>query len=164
MTAVTRPGRLPSVRRGDAPRGPRWARPIIHLVIVLFMIVWFTPIVGILATAIRTQADTAATGWWRLFVDPLITMFNFQQAFSIIGVGQSIGTSLAISVPVTVLTTLISVIGAYALTRMRFAGRTALSLLLVAMLVVPPQVTLVPMLQFFNAVGLSGSVPAIWIY
>ena len=150
--------------RAWRPRGPRWLRPLLHIVVVLFMIIWFTPILALFVSSIRTQSDNATTGWWNAFVNPLFTGFNYQQAMSIIGVGDSIGTSLAIAIPVTVLTTVISALGAYSLTRMSFAGRTSLSLLLVAMLVVPPQVTLVPMLKFFNLVGLSGSVPAIWIY
>jgi alpha-glucoside transport system permease protein len=63
-----------------------------------------------------------------------------------------------------VLTTTISVMGAFALTRMRFAGRTVLSLILVALLVTPPQITLVPLLRVYAAVGLSGTVPGIWLY
>lgn len=71
---------------------------------------------------------------------------------------------VAISIPVTVMTTLLSAIGAFALTRMRFAGRTVLSLILVRLRVIPPQVTLGPMLKFFGAVGLQGTVPSVWIY
>lgn len=142
----------------------RWLRPIVHLIVVLFMVIWFTPILALFVSSIRTQTDNASSGWWVAFMKPLFTGFNYQQAMSVIGVGESIGTSIAIAIPVTILTTLISALGAYALTRMRFWGRTSLSLLLVAMLVVPPQVTLVPMLKFFNLVGLTGTVPAVWIY
>jgi alpha-glucoside transport system permease protein len=47
---------------------------------------------------------------------------------------------------------------------MNFVGRTVISLILVAMLVIPPQVTLVPMLKFFSAIGLQGTIPSVWIY
>ena len=142
----------------------RWGRVVLHLVIVLFMVVWFTPILALFITSIRTQSDIADSGWWTAFVEPLFTLYNYQQAMRVIGVGESLATSLAIAIPVTILTTLISALGAYALTRMRFRGRLTLSLILVAMLVVPPQVTLVPLLQFFNLTGLSGTVPAVWIF
>lgn len=170
-TAATAPrgGVAPAVapRPGRTPRTPRRAgagRWLVHLVVVVFSVVWFTPVLGLFVSSIRTQSDNATSGWWTAVVDPLFTGFNYQQAMSVIGVGRSLGTSLAITIPVTVLTTLFSALGAYALTRMRFRGRTALSLVLVAVLVTPPQVTLVPMLQFFNSVGLTGSVIAVWIY
>lgn len=174
-TALERTTPATSERRsGAAPRPASartrrrfrltWTRPVLHLIVVVFMVVWFTPVLSLFVTSMRTQSDTAANGWWNAFVQPLFTGYNYQQAMSVIGVGGSLATSLAIAVPVTVLTTVLSALGAYALTRMRFAGRTVLSLVLVAMLVIPPQVTLVPMLRFFNATGLQGTVPSVWIY
>jgi len=162
----------PSLEQGQARPAAgvarrRWRNParlVVHVVVGLLSVIWFTPVLALFVSSIRTQGDNAATGWWTAFVRPLFTGFNYQQAFSVIGVGSSIGTSLAIAIPVTVLTTTISALGAYSLTRMSFRGRTALSLLLVALLVVPPQVTLVPLLKLFNTLGLSGSIPAVWIY
>ncbi|WGW12824.1 carbohydrate ABC transporter permease [Saxibacter everestensis] len=142
----------------------RWGRPIVHLIVVVFMIVWFTPVLGLFVGSFRTQSDSAATGWWHALIAPLFTGYNYQQALDVIGIGPSLATSLAITIPTTVLTTILSAIGAYALTRMAFIGRTVLSLLLVALLITPPQVTLVPMLKFFDFTGLNGTVPALWIY
>jgi len=174
-TAVERTAPAATGRRSGAAPSPAtvrprrrlrltWTRPVLHLIVVVFMVVWFTPVLSLFVTSMRTQSDTAANGWWNAFVQPLFTGYNYQQAMSIIGVGGSLATSLAIAVPVTVLTSVLSALGAYALTRMRFAGRTLLSLVLVAMLVIPPQVTLVPMLRFFNATGLQGTIPSVWIY
>ncbi|MCJ1675511.1 carbohydrate ABC transporter permease [Rathayibacter sp. VKM Ac-2929] len=139
-------------------------RIVLHIVTIVFMLVWFTPVLGLFVSAVRTQADAASTGWWTAIVDPLFTGYNYQQAMGFISAGESLATSLAISLPTTVLTTVLSLIGAYSLTRMTFTGRTVISLLLVAMLVIPPQVTLVPMLKFFAAIGLQGTVPSVWIY
>jgi alpha-glucoside transport system permease protein len=151
--------------RGAARRARRrWARTIVHLIVLAFMIVWFTPVLGLFVSSFRTQGDIGDSGWWHAFVAPLFTGYNYQQAMQVIGLGQSLGTSLAISIPTTVLTTLISAIGAFALTRMRFAGRTFLSLALVALMVTPPQVTLVPLLKFFDVTGLYGTIPAMWLY
>jgi alpha-glucoside transport system permease protein len=142
----------------------RWVRFIVHAIIVLFMIIWFTPVLGLFVNSVRTTSDVASSGWWHVFIAPLLTGYNYQQALDVIGLGQSLGTSLAIAVPVTVLTTLISAIGAFALTRMTFKGRTALSLVLVGLMVTPPQVTLVPLLKFFDVTGLIGTIPALWLY
>ena len=70
--------------RAWRPRGPRWLRPLLHIIVVLFMIVWFTPILALFVSSIRTQSDTASSGWWNAFVNPLFTGFNYQQAMSII--------------------------------------------------------------------------------
>jgi alpha-glucoside transport system permease protein len=157
----------PVANAGAEPRGGRrwrWPRLVLHAVVVLFMIVWFTPVLGLFVNSFRTQGDIGESGWWHALVAPLFTGYNYQQALQVIGLGQSLGTSLAIAVPTTVLTTVISAIGAYALTRMSFAGQTILSLALVALMVTPPQVTLVPLLKLFDVTGLYGTIPAMWLY
>ncbi len=151
------------VLNGGTRRRFSW-RWLVHLIVIVFVISWFIPILALLVSSIRTQTDTSTSGWWEAFVHPLLTFYNYNLAFDQVGVAGSLGTSLAIAIPTTVLTTVISTLGAYALTKMNFAGRLTLSLILVAMLVVPPQITLVPMLRVYNAIGLSGTVPAVWIY
>lgn len=152
--------------RRPAKRSRSWhpRRIAVHVVIVGLMIIWFTPVLGLFISSVRTASDTASSGWWMAIVKPLFTGYNYQQAFAVTGIGESISTSLAISIPVTIMTTIFSAIGAFALTRMKFRGQLVVSLLLVALLVVPPQVTLVPLLQFATFTGLSGTVPAVWLF
>lgn len=137
---------------------------VVHLAVVLFMVIWFTPILGLFISSLRPQSAMAVSGWWTFFVEPMLTGYNFQQAIRYVGVLDSAATSLAIAIPATVMTTLLSALGAYALTRMKPKGRTAISLALVVMLVIPPQVTIVPLLRLFVLLGLNGKVPVVWIY
>jgi alpha-glucoside transport system permease protein len=139
----------------------RW---LVHGIVIAFCLMWFLPIFALLVSSVRPQAETAASGWWMAFLRPAWTVDNYALAFDQLNVGQSLATSLVISIPTTVMTVLLSVIGAYAMVRMNFAGKTVLSLVLVALLVTPAQITLVPLLRFYNAVGLSGTVPGIWLY
>lgn len=166
---VTAKGPLDEASRVVVVRPPRyrarrWARLVVHIVVVVFMVVWFTPVLGLFVNSVRAQGDIGNSGWWHVIFAPFFTGYNFQQALQVIEIGQSLGTSLAISIPTTVLTTFISAIGAFALTRMSFRGRTVLSLILVGLMVTPPQVTLVPLLKLFNVTGLYGTIPAMWLY
>ncbi|EPX82438.1 ABC-type sugar transport system, permease component [Rubellimicrobium thermophilum DSM 16684] len=148
----------------DRVRGRGHLRWLVHAVVLLFVLFWFVPILALLLSSLRPQAETAASGWWMALPRPAFTATNYMLAFDQLRVAGSLGTSLAIAIPTTVLVILLSVIGAYALVRMNFAGRTAISLLLVALLVTPPQITLVPLLRLYNLVGLSGTIPGIWLY
>ena len=139
-------------------------RALTHVVLVAFTIAWLVPVVGLLVYSFRTGNDSATSGWWTAFVDPLFTLRNYADAISSGGIGRSLVNSLLITVPTTLLTVLISAIGAYALARMRFRGRVTVLLVSVAMLVVPPQLTLVPLLRVFRELGLIGQIPGIWIY
>ena len=108
-TTTPEPDLQPRARR----RTGRPARIALHAVVVVLMIVWFTPVLGLFVTSIRTQTDVASSGWWNAFVDHLLTGYNYQQAMQVMEVGSSTATSLAISIPVTVLTTVLSAVGAY---------------------------------------------------
>lgn len=139
-------------------------RVLVHVVVIGFIVSWFMPVLALLVSSFRPQADTAASGWWTAFVRPLLTFDNYALAVQQIRISDSLLTSLAISIPTTAITVILSMIGAYALVRMKFPGKMALSLLLVALLITPPQITLVPLLRLYNMVGLSGTVPGIWLY
>lgn len=148
---------------GGAAQGG-YLRWLVNAVVIVFIICWFVPILALFISSLRPQADTAATGWWTVLIRPALTADNYFLALQQMRIGGSLATSLAIAIPTTVLTVLLSMLGAFALVRMKFAGRTALSLLLVALLVTPPQITLVPLLRLYSTVGLSGTIPGIWLY
>jgi len=71
--------------------------------------------------------------------------------------------SLAVSVPATVIPILIAAFAAYGFAWMKFPGRRVAFVLVVALLVVPLQVALVPLLQFYRQIDLNGTFLAIWL-
>jgi alpha-glucoside transport system permease protein len=71
--------------------------------------------------------------------------------------------SLIIAIPGTLIPILVAGFAAYAFAWMRFPGRDVLFLILVGLLVVPIQMTLIPILRLFTARGITGSFPAIWL-
>ncbi len=71
--------------------------------------------------------------------------------------------SLVIAIPSTLIPILVAAFAAYGFAWMRFSGRSVLFLLVVAMLVVPLQIALVPILRDYVAVGLNGTYLAVWL-
>ncbi len=71
--------------------------------------------------------------------------------------------SIAVAVPATVIPILIAAFGAYGFAWMNFPGRRLLFILVVALLVVPLQVALVPILRDYAALNLNGTFLAIWL-
>jgi alpha-glucoside transport system permease protein len=76
---------------------------------------------------------------------------------------QSFVNSLLITIPATVMPLLVAAYAAYAFAWMRFPGRDWLFLAVIGLLVVPLQMTLVPVLRMLTAVGLIGTFPAVWL-
>ena len=71
--------------------------------------------------------------------------------------------SLAVAVPATVIPILVAAFAAYGFAWMRFPGRRLLFIMVVALLVVPLQVALVPILRDFNMLKINGTFLAMWM-
>lgn len=71
--------------------------------------------------------------------------------------------SLAVAVPATVIPILVAAFAAYGFAWMRFPGRRLLFILVVALLVVPLQIALVPILRDFRSLQLNGTFLAMWM-
>jgi alpha-glucoside transport system permease protein len=77
--------------------------------------------------------------------------------------GQSFLNSLYISIPATVIPILVAAFAAYAFAWMEFPGRDWLFIGVVGLLVVPLQMTLIPVLRIYNVLHLSGTFVGIWL-
>lgn len=71
--------------------------------------------------------------------------------------------SLAVSIPATIIPILIAAFAAYGFAWMNFPGRKVLFIMVVALLVVPLQIALVPILSDFSTLGLNGTFLAMWL-
>lgn len=143
---------------------PRFGQMALHASIVALCFIWVTPVVSLFITSFRPESRSSLSGWWAVFARPEFTLENYRDAFQQIGIGQSVINSLAVAIPATLGTVLISALGAFVLAHMRFRGSLTLFLALVAFQVMPPQVTLVPLLKLFNITGLTGTFIPIWIF
>jgi raffinose/stachyose/melibiose transport system permease protein len=124
----------------------------------LLAIVWLYPVAWTLVNAIRSSADIYRAPW-DLPWPPAIT--NIGEAWSR---GQ-LGVALANSAFVTGLTAatvlVLSISGAYALTRLRPPLRAVLFILVLAPLIIPTEVVIVPLFSEFRALGLINSLPGL---
>ncbi|HEY9815409.1 MAG TPA: carbohydrate ABC transporter permease, partial [Candidatus Obscuribacterales bacterium] len=77
--------------------------------------------------------------------------------------GQAFLNSLIIAIPATVIPIAIAAFAAYALAWMEFPGRQVLFAGIVGLLVVPLQMTLIPVLRTYNQLGWSGTFLAVWL-
>jgi alpha-glucoside transport system permease protein len=71
--------------------------------------------------------------------------------------------SLAVTIPATLIPILIAAFAAYAFAWMKFPGRKWMFVLIVALLAVPLQIALVPILSDYRILGLNGTFLGIWL-
>jgi len=93
-------------------------------------------------------------------VPPRFTLDNYREVLSAAGIGSSFINSLTVAVPATIIPILVAAFCAYALAWMPFPGRAILIAVVVGLLVVPLQMSLIPLLRLYNGVGAFLGVPA----
>ncbi|MFT4052240.1 MAG: carbohydrate ABC transporter permease [Microbacterium sp.] len=152
----------------DTPRPRIW----LTLLMGVISVAWLFPLLGLLVTSFRTRAAADATGWWTVFVDPFNagwTLDGFAQAWDSLDVGTTFWNSLAVTIPATVLPIMVAAMAAYAFTFFQFRGKEIYFAIILALMVVPIQLAIIPILQLFvwfgNATGIQiiGQYPAAWI-
>lgn len=86
---------------------------------------------------------------------PVFTLDNYVTVMTTDGVGQSFINSITVAIPATVVPILIAAFAAYALAWMSFPGRGILVAIIVGLMVVPLQMSLIPILRLYNGVAMN---------
>jgi alpha-glucoside transport system permease protein len=148
------------------------SRSPVHIALVAVAVLWLVPSVGLLITSFRPRPDIASSGWWETFSTLNFTIENYREVLSGADMGSSFFNSLFISVPATLIPLLVGGLAAFAFSWIRFPFRDTIFLTIVALMVVPIQMSLVPMLKLFQWIGengfgdrtlITGSFAGIWL-
>jgi alpha-glucoside transport system permease protein len=167
--------------RGAAHRSTERRRGgwFVRITIVVVVVIWMIPTVGVLISSFRPADLVETTGWWTVFAHPFRaaawTLQNYRTALTTGGFGNAFLNSLAVTIPSTVIPITIATFAAYAFAWMNFRGRYLLFVLVVGLLVVPLQMALIPVLRLYTggaAIGrlvlfpdldLGGTFLAVWL-
>lgn len=137
---------------------------LVTVLVVAIAVLWSIPTFGLFISSFRPPQEIATTGWWQGLPPPWqFTLQNYMNVIKANGLGQAFINSLIISIPATILPMLFGSFAAFAFAWMRFPFRNALFFGIVAMLVIPNQIALAPILYWFTQLGLTGTYASLWI-
>ncbi|MFJ4963991.1 carbohydrate ABC transporter permease [Streptomyces sp. NPDC088729] len=153
-------------RRTAASRLSGWlGNSLVQGVLIVVGLVWITPLAGLFLSSLRSARDNAAGGWWTSLASPgRLSFDNYTALLANTGITRAFWNTVMISVPTTVLVVVIAALAGYAFAWLDFPGRDWIFLLVVALLVVPVQIGLLPVAKLFGQLGLFGTIPGVVLF
>lgn len=165
---------------GSAKRQSLIGKIVVYGALIIICIVWSVPTIGTLVTSFRPADDAKATGWWTVINDPefdlnayrtalgggettIVTGTGERQTVRGAGMGQAFLNTLTVTIPAVAIPLLVAATAAYAFAWMKFPGRRPFFVAVIALLVVPLQIALVPVFRDYRALNLNGTWLAIWL-
>lgn len=141
-------------KRGIVDRVYGLLRGIPVGVLWLLVIIWSIPTIGLAVNSFRDRSSQRTSGWWTSFTSPeQFTIENYEVvlgASATASLTDSLLNSFAIAIPATIIPIAMAAFAAYAFAWIDFKGRKLLFIATVALLAVPLQVALIPLLQLFS--------------
>lgn len=139
---------------------------------MLFLVtIWSIPTVGLLITSLRPSSVAEISPWWEAFFNPIgqaWTIDAYQSSLQS-GMLDSLINTIVVTIPSTILPLMIAANAAYAFTFLKFRGKELFFATLVALMVIPLQSSLIPVLRGMVAfqkafdVRLTGTFVSAWV-
>ena len=131
------------------------SRTPLHITLLAIGVVWLVPTVGLAVTSFRTSDNINSSGWWHAFGQWHWTLHNYGAVIHAqnIHMGRAWVNSLIITVPATLAPLAIGALAAFGFAWVPFPFRDTIFLVIVALMIVPIQTSLVPLLKLFSDHG-----------
>lgn len=141
------------------------------VVLVFLSALWLLPTVGLFITSLRSKGEAQTSGWWDVLLNPFSQNWDLSSYTTVLTenkLATSFISSLAVTVPATILPLLFAAYAAFGFTFLTFRGREFFFSVIIGLLVVPLQGALVPVLKMFisftdkTGIEISGQYAAAW--
>jgi alpha-glucoside transport system permease protein len=135
------------------------AKAPVQLLLILVGLLWLVPTFGLFVTSLLPASFFSQQGWWHVFSQPsALTFDNYRAVFHNDAITSALLTTLWITIGGTAITLIVAAAAGYAFAWLEFPGRDWFFLVVVALLVVPLQMALIPIFSLYNDVGIYDSV------
>ncbi|MFD5630776.1 MULTISPECIES: carbohydrate ABC transporter permease [unclassified Streptomyces] len=143
----------------------RAAGGALRVFLFLVALFWLVPAFGLLVSSFRDPTDIAASGWWKVFSAPAqLTTASYRSLLENDDVTGALFNTVYITVPATLLVVVIGAMAGYAFAWLDFKGRDWWFMAVVALLVVPVQVALIPLSDLFGKIGIFGDIIGVVLF
>ena len=168
---------LMTIAEADAPvlvaPGERWSARVLRVVgkapiqiLLIFVgLLWLVPTFGIFLTSLLSPVDFSTEGWWQVFSEPSkLTWDNYDAIIENESLRSALLTTVWVAIGGTILPIIVAALAGYAFAWLEFPGRDWLFVLVIALLVVPLQMALIPIFSLYNTLGIFDTVLSLILF
>ena len=141
--------------------GRRLGRVVLTVVLVVLGLIMLAPLVWLISESLTNESDAfnLPPNW----IPHPFSLGNFKGISELIPFWQMALNSLIVATISTVGSILVGLLAAYGFSRLRFAGRDRIFSLMLAALMVPMQMTIIPVFILMRNLGLVDHLAALWL-
>lgn len=132
---------------------------VVFILLLIGALVMIFPFLWMFLSAFKTKADVYV--YPPRWIPSTWTLDNFKAVFDMIPFLRYYGNSIFTSLMQTLIVIVLSVLAAYALTKMRFPGQKTFSMFLMSSMFVPTVVTMIPLYLTVSSMGLNDTYAGI---
>jgi len=130
-------------------------KPISKLILITIALTWIFPVFGFVLSSFRPGESIKRESWWdAIYTGKLwteLTLANYSEIFFADNLDRSFYNSFAVTIPSTIIPITIAAFAAYAFAFMEFRGKEVLFLFVVGSMIIPLQMSLIPLVQLFKS-------------
>jgi len=131
-----------------------------QVILLLFSLVAIYPIYYMIVTAFKTRPDWLHD---QFGLPNPFTLQNITDALNKGNIPLWFGNSIIVTIVSLIVSTIVSALAAYAIARFRFAGRALYFNSMLALMVIPPAVLILPLFVLMVNIGLINTIPSVII-
>ena len=137
----------------------------VNVVLIVIALVWLLPTAGLFVSSLRSARDNADSGWWTAITDwRTLSLENYRTILDNERIVEALQNTVLITVPATVGVVAVAALAAYAFAWIDFRGRDWFFIAVVALLVVPLQVALIPVASLYGDLGIYGDLSGVVLF
>ena len=132
-------------------------RIFLYVLLIAFSLFFLLPIFVMISTSFKGLAEAQSSSLWSLPTKP--TLEAFRMAWGKLSSG--IVNSLMLTIPATLISSLLGSLNGYCLSKWKFRGSNTLFTVVLFGMFIPYQSVLIPLVYFLQKVGLYNSIPGL---
>ena len=136
-----------------------FAKTPLHLLLAFIALLWLMPTLGLFFTSLLSPVDFTQFGWWKVLSKPsLASWANYANVWNQTDIPTSLRITAEIAIGGTFLPIIVAALAGYAFAWVEFPGRDWLFVFVIALLVVPLQMALIPVFHLYNVAHLYDTI------